>query len=247
MCCSPDPIKVNTSLQNLMQIFPSSSKPLSEVRERFCSGRCRMRPLNVTSQPKISPASATCSNSSLLHLKLCPGCSQGHDPKDILDVGCSTGLSTLKLVQTFPRARRIIAADLSPHMLSVAKYNLRTRESQSPARGIVKYIHAAGENTGLAGGSMDLVSICLTSHELPAEATRCVWLTRLVLSSDCSHFVRVYLTEYLTTVDQSVWCAHGSARLFLAGMCSERLSECFALAELSPSWWALTYDDVQKH
>ncbi len=38
-------------------------------------------------------------------------------PKRILDIGCSTGLSTLKLHETFPDAE-IIGADLSPYMLS---------------------------------------------------------------------------------------------------------------------------------
>lgn len=97
---------------------------------------------------------------------------RGPEPKDILDIGCSTGLSTLKLAQTFPLARRITGVDLSPHMLAVARHNLRTREDQSSARGTVEYLHAAGEGTGLADNSMDLVSLSLTSHELPAEVTR---------------------------------------------------------------------------
>ena len=69
-------------------------------------------------------------------------------------------------------ARRITGVDLSPHMLAVARHNLRTREEQSAARGTVEYLHAAGEGTGLADNSIDLVSLSLTSHELPAEATR---------------------------------------------------------------------------
>ena len=38
-------------------------------------------------------------------------------PKTILDIGCSTGLSTLKLANSFPESE-IIGLDLSPHMLS---------------------------------------------------------------------------------------------------------------------------------
>lgn len=64
--------------------------------------------------------------------------------------------------------------DLSPHMLAVGRFKLRTREDQRDARGRVEYLHAAGEMTGLADASMDLVSLSLTSHELPVEATRCV-------------------------------------------------------------------------
>lgn len=51
-------------------------------------------------------------------------------PQRILDVGCSTGLSTLKLHATFPDAE-ICGLDLSPHMLSVARYNLRSRPEQA--------------------------------------------------------------------------------------------------------------------
>lgn len=80
----------------------------------------------------------------------------------------------MKLAATFPRARQIIGVDLSPHMLAVARYNLGRREEQGQARGRVQYMHAAGEMTGLADSSMDLVSLSLTSHELPAEATRWV-------------------------------------------------------------------------
>lgn len=40
-----------------------------------------------------------------------------YQPKRILDIGCSTGLSTLKLHDSFPEAE-VIGLDLSPHMLS---------------------------------------------------------------------------------------------------------------------------------
>ncbi|KAG5176066.1 S-adenosyl-L-methionine-dependent methyltransferase [Tribonema minus] len=48
-------------------------------------------------------------------------------PKDIVDLGCSTGLSTLALSRTFPDARHITGVDLSPHMLSIARLQLATR------------------------------------------------------------------------------------------------------------------------
>ena len=51
-------------------------------------------------------------------------------PKRILDVGCSTGLSTLRLQATFPQAE-ICGIDLSPYMLAVARHNLRTRPEQA--------------------------------------------------------------------------------------------------------------------
>lgn len=45
----------------------------------------------------------------------------------------------------------------------------------------MEYLHAPGEVTGLADSSMDLVSLSLTSHELPAEATRCAIIVELLL------------------------------------------------------------------
>lgn len=78
----------------------------------------------------------------------------------------------MKLAETFPGARLIFGVDLSPHMLAVGNYNLGKLEELKGARGRIEYHHAAGEVTGLADSSMDLVSLSLTSHELPAEATR---------------------------------------------------------------------------
>ena len=43
--------------------------------------------------------------------------SNNFNPKKVADVGCSTGLSTLKLHETFSNAE-IIGMDLSPYMLS---------------------------------------------------------------------------------------------------------------------------------
>lgn len=65
-------------------------------------------------------------------------------PTKILDVGCSTGLSTLKLHDSFPLAE-IIGLDLSPFMLAVAKHNINTKSSLSSAQSHVAYLHASGE------------------------------------------------------------------------------------------------------
>jgi ubiquinone/menaquinone biosynthesis C-methylase UbiE len=92
----------------------------------------------------------------------------------ILDIGCSTGLSTMKLHSTFPNAE-IIACDLSPYMLSVAKLRLSEDQFKS-AQGKVQYIHAAGEKTPLPDNSIDLAAMCLVSHELPEDASRNVFI-----------------------------------------------------------------------
>jgi len=91
------------------------------------------------------------------------------EPTGIIDLGCSSGLSTLKLHDSFPSAR-IIGMDLSPYYLSVANLQLRERAPSS----LVEYRHGLAESTGLARGEVDLVTMCLVAHELPTQALRLV-------------------------------------------------------------------------
>lgn len=95
-------------------------------------------------------------------------------PKKILDIGCSTGLSTLKLHETFPNAE-IIGLDLSPYFLAVANYELQTKTDLFDARKYVSYLHCNGEDTTMGRGDVDMVSMCLISHELPESASRNVF------------------------------------------------------------------------
>jgi len=94
----------------------------------------------------------------------------GMTPERIVDIGCSTGLSTMKLHETFPTAK-ITGVDLSPYMCAVGAYKLQQRGSPD-ALAHIEYRHAAGEATGLADGSVDLVTICLVHHELPTHAAK---------------------------------------------------------------------------
>jgi len=86
-------------------------------------------------------------------------------PEDILDLGCSVGLSTFALQEIYPQAN-LTGVDLSPYFLAVAQYNSRQRHFQ------INWRHAAAESTGLPDASFDLVSAFLMFHELPQKATR---------------------------------------------------------------------------
>ena len=94
-------------------------------------------------------------------------------PSRILDIGCSTGLSTFKFFESFPGVE-VIGLDLSPFMLAVAEYKLKADPILSK-EAKVSFIHAAGESTSLAPGDCDLVTVCLVSHELPASASAAVF------------------------------------------------------------------------
>jgi ubiquinone/menaquinone biosynthesis C-methylase UbiE len=86
-------------------------------------------------------------------------------PQDLLDLGCSVGMSTFALQELYPHAK-ITGLDLSPYFLAVAHYRSQERQAN------INWVHAAAESTGLPDASFDLVSIFLMCHELPQSATR---------------------------------------------------------------------------
>lgn len=88
-----------------------------------------------------------------------------HEPQDILDMGCSVGLSSFALQKVYPTAK-ITGLDLSPYFLAVAHY----REQQRHCK--INWVHAPAESTMLPDASFDLVSIFLMCHELPQSATK---------------------------------------------------------------------------
>lgn len=86
-------------------------------------------------------------------------------PQDILDLGCSVGMSTFALQELYPQAN-ITGIDLSAYFLAVAQYSCKQRNAR------INWKHAAAESTGLPDASFDLVSAFLLFHELPQEAAR---------------------------------------------------------------------------
>jgi ubiquinone/menaquinone biosynthesis C-methylase UbiE len=88
-------------------------------------------------------------------------------PETILDLGCSVGMSTFALQDTYPNAA-VTGLDLSPYFLAIAQY--RTQQTQRA----VEWVHAAAEATPFLDQSFDLVSTCLMCHELPQEATQAI-------------------------------------------------------------------------
>lgn len=86
-------------------------------------------------------------------------------PQDILDLGCSVGMSTFALQELYPSAK-VTGIDLSPYFLAVAQYNARQRHAK------INWRHAAAESTGLPDASFDLISACLMFHELPQRASK---------------------------------------------------------------------------
>jgi ubiquinone/menaquinone biosynthesis C-methylase UbiE len=87
---------------------------------------------------------------------------------DILDMGCSVGISTRSLHQYYSRTQshpvHTVGLDLSPYMLAVAK----TRDPQAE----IKWLHGQAEATGFPDACFDLVTLQFVTHELPRTATQ---------------------------------------------------------------------------
>jgi ubiquinone/menaquinone biosynthesis C-methylase UbiE len=99
--------------------------------------------------------------------------------KDILDIGCSVGISTLTLHRYYTSKAqagsiRTVGLDLSPYMLSVAQ----VRDAQKE---VAKWIHGKGEATGFPDQSFDLITLQFLIHELPREASQAVFQEALRL------------------------------------------------------------------
>ncbi|MFE4106748.1 class I SAM-dependent methyltransferase [Almyronema epifaneia] len=87
---------------------------------------------------------------------------------DILDLGCSVGLSTRSLHRYYSQIQpvRTVGLDLSPYMLAVAK-------ARDP-HGEIEWRHGLAEATGLPDASFDLVTLQFVIHELPRQATQAI-------------------------------------------------------------------------
>jgi ubiquinone/menaquinone biosynthesis C-methylase UbiE len=86
--------------------------------------------------------------------------------QNILDIGCSVGLSTLAIDRFYRSVNPTLhttGLDLSPYMLTVAQH-------RDPA-GEITWMHANAEATSLPDCSFDLITLQFVIHELPREAT----------------------------------------------------------------------------
>jgi ubiquinone/menaquinone biosynthesis C-methylase UbiE len=85
-----------------------------------------------------------------------------HAPQNVVDIGCSVGMSTVAMQSAYPQAQ-ITGVDLSPYFLAVANHRHGGEN--------IKWVHASAEQTNLPAASYDLVSLFLICHELPQTAT----------------------------------------------------------------------------
>lgn len=88
-------------------------------------------------------------------------------PTTVVDLGCSTGISTDLLARQYPDCKAI-GIDLSPYFLAVARRDAAVGR-HAPN---VEFVHADAERVPLADASCDLVSSAFVFHEMPTHAVR---------------------------------------------------------------------------
>ena len=95
---------------------------------------------------------------------------------DILDMGCSVGISTQTLHDYYDQKQghqkqntsvRTVGLDLSPYMLSVAQVQNTSSH--------IQWQHGKAEDTGLPDESFDLITLQFVIHELPRHITKAIF------------------------------------------------------------------------
>lgn len=97
--------------------------------------------------------------------------------RDILDMGCSVGISTFTLHRYYQAQQsapvQTTGLDLSAYMLSVAQVRDVHQE--------ITWLHAQAEETGLPDESFDVITLQFVIHELPRQITQRIFKETLRL------------------------------------------------------------------
>ena len=88
-------------------------------------------------------------------------------PQRILDLGCGTGSTTVKLKRAFPSAE-VIGIDLSPYMLVMA--NVKAQQQGAD----ILWRQSLAESTTWESDSFDLITASMLFHEMPPITAQAV-------------------------------------------------------------------------
>jgi len=89
-------------------------------------------------------------------------------PGRILDIGCSTGISTTYMKSLVKGKEEVYGLDLSPYFIAVADYNSKKEEQD------IMYIHGNAEKMNFQKNTFDLIVSNFLFHELPDDAANAI-------------------------------------------------------------------------
>jgi ubiquinone/menaquinone biosynthesis C-methylase UbiE len=90
-----------------------------------------------------------------------------NSPSNIVDIGCSIGISTEYIEDAFPNAS-VTGVDMSPYFLAVAQYRGNEHESK------ISYLHANAEKLPFDKNSIDIITCNYLFHEIPFKPTKII-------------------------------------------------------------------------
>ncbi|CAM9897005.1 unnamed protein product [Ascophyllum nodosum] len=96
----------------------------------------------------------------------------GSEVKNIIDMGCGTGLSMYMIQSAWPHAD-LLGVDLSTFKLAISLTKLEKKPTS--VRSKVTLRHGPAEETGEPSNKFDLATICLVNHESPEWVSRAMF------------------------------------------------------------------------
>ncbi|MDB9315739.1 methyltransferase domain-containing protein [Spirulina sp. CS-785/01] len=157
----------------------------------------------------------------------------GGVPRRILDLGCGTGSTTLRLKQAFPHAE-VIGLDLSPYMLFMGEYKAQQQNMK------ITWRHAKAEATGFPDASFDVVTAALLFHEIPVSIAPHILAEAFRLLTPGGQLV--ILDGHQTTLHQMTWLTEIFEEPYIQEYASGKLEKWleeaqFVNVQTNDFWW----------
>ncbi|CAB1096673.1 unnamed protein product [Ectocarpus sp. CCAP 1310/34] len=92
--------------------------------------------------------------------------------KNVIDLGCGTGLSMYMVQTAWPQAD-LVGVDMSTYKLAISQAKLEKKPESMQSK--VTLRHAPAEETGEPSNKFDLATICLVNHESPEWVSKAMF------------------------------------------------------------------------
>ncbi|CAN0134861.1 unnamed protein product, partial [Ectocarpus fasciculatus] len=92
--------------------------------------------------------------------------------KNVIDLGCGTGLSMYMVQTAWPQAN-LVGVDMSTYKLAISQAKLEKKPESMQSK--VTLRHAPAEETGEPSNKFDLATICLVNHESPEWVSKAMF------------------------------------------------------------------------
>ncbi|CAM9753765.1 unnamed protein product [Scytosiphon promiscuus] len=92
--------------------------------------------------------------------------------KNVIDLGCGTGLSMYMVQTAWPQAN-LVGVDMSTYKLAISQAKLEKKPQSMQSKVVLR--HAPAEETGEPSNKFDLATLCLVNHESPEWVSKAMF------------------------------------------------------------------------